>query len=432
MMLQFPFGDGCLPLDLDDDRIKAVLAPRTPKTESRRDEAGIIRDALLNPIGSPRLSELAAGKRHIVVITSDHTRPLPGRLTLPPLLDEIASGAPNAAVTVVVATGCHRGTTRRELEDKFGAGTLGRARFVVHDAFSEAAGLADLGPLPSGNPCVVNRVIVETDLLVSEGFIEPHFFAGFSGGCKAVLPGCAAAKTVLANHSAELIADPRARTGVLDRNRLHEDMLHAARRANLAFIHNVALDAGKRIVAAFAGDMEKAHATGCAFVSASSGVQAAVADVVITSNNGYPLDQNLYQTVKCLTAAEASCRSGGVIIGVAECRDGHGGEQFAAGLRGFASPAEALRTIEKRGADETLPDQWQLQILFRILSRFTVIMVTGPSVPSGVVEGLGMRKADSLPEALRIAERITGNANVQVTAIPDGVGVVVKAATFAA
>ena len=212
-------------------------------------------------------------------------------------------------------------------------------RIVVHDCRDESANVC-IGNLPSGAPCVIDRLAAEADLLIAEGFIEPHFFAGFSGGRKSVLPGICDKVTVLGNHCSKFIDSPFARTGILDNNPLHCDMLEAARLAKLAYIVNVVIDESKKTVAAFAGNYVTAHRTGCDFLLGYCRVKARIADIVITSNGGAPLDQNLYQCVKGMTAAEASCREGGTIIMCAECADGHGGEGFYRALRDCKSPAE--------------------------------------------------------------------------------------------
>ena len=190
------------------------------------------------------------------------------------------------------------------------------------------AHMVELGTLPSGGKLKINKIAAEADLLISEGFIEPHFFAGFSGGRKSVLPGVSSAATVMAYHCSEFIASEYARTGVLEGNPIHRDMIYAAEQAKLAFIINVVLDENKKVIRAYAGDFNEAHREGCRFVDQMSGVDAIPSDIVISTNGGYPLDQNIYQSVKGMTAAEASCNPGGVIIMVSSCIDGHGGQSL--------------------------------------------------------------------------------------------------------
>ena len=271
---------------------------------------------------------------------------------------------------------------------------------------------------------IVNRLAIETDLLISEGFIEPHFFAGFSGGRKSVLPGVAAKETVLANHCAEFINSPFARTGNLKHNPIHEDMLFAAKKANLAFIVNVVINGEKKIVKAFAGDAEKAHSAGCEFLKSCCGVAIPEVDIVITSNGGYPLDQNVYQCVKGMTAGEAVCREKGVIILCAACNDGHGGEAFYKTLSQSDSPRKLLESISSVPRNQTKVDQWQYQILARILDKFQVIMVTN-DCPHEMIRDMKMSVVANLDEALKLAYSMVGS-DARVAVIPDGVSVSVE------
>ena len=425
MRVSIPYGSSRISCDITDSRLRAVLAPTLPNASAKNPGDELVKASLARPVGSLPLRELARGKKRVVILSSDHTRPVPSAVIMPLLLEEIRGGNPGADITILVATGCHRCTTDDELEKRYGTEIVRTVKIVVHDSRDESGHVA-AGTLPSGGELVLNRLAVEADLLVAEGFIEPHFFAGFSGGRKSVLPGVAAYRTVLANHCAEFIASPGARTGILEGNPIHEDMVYAARKAGLAFICNVVLDPEKRIVAAFSGDMEKAHEEGCAFLARFAKVQAAPADIVITGNGGYPLDQNIYQAVKSMTAAEASCRPGGVIIEAAECRDGHGGEAFFHAFRDIPTPRGVQESILTRGRDSTEPDQWEIQIFARILTNHPVILVS--SAPRETAEYMNMKWASSLQDALALAEEILGDGNATVTVIPDGVSVIVDAA----
>jgi nickel-dependent lactate racemase len=283
--------------------------------------------------------------------------------------------------------------------------------------------LVSIGALPSGGECVISRIAYEADLLVSEGFIEPHFFAGFSGGRKSVLPGVAGRRTVLSNHRSEFIDHPRARTGILDGNPIHEDMLWAAKQAKLAYIVNVVLDAEKKVIYAVAGEPEAAHGRGTDFLFSLCGAEAVDADIVITTNGGYPLDQNMYQAVKGMTAAEATVREGGVIVMLAESGDGIGGDHFYHQLADEPDIDKTMAEFLSRGRDETVPDQWQTQILLRILKHARVIYVS--KMPDEVVEKMHMIPAHSLGEAIGIAKNIVGDG-ARIAAIPDGVSIMVR------
>ena len=281
-----------------------------------------------------------------------------------------------------------------------------------------------IGVLPSGADCVIDRLAVETDLLVAEGFIEPHFFAGFSGGRKSVLPGVCDQVTVLGNHCSKFIASPFARTGVLDGNPLHQDMLAAAKLAKLAYIVNVVIDEDKKVAAAFAGDPVKAHRQGCELLLGYCQVKPErKGDIVISSNGGYPLDQNVYQSVKGLTAAEAAAAPGAVLIMVSSCSDGHGGESFYRALHECESPEKLTEEILATPQTETKPDQWEYQILARVLCKHRVIYVTDPA-QKGTIEGMKMEWAPDVDEALARARQAKGDA-AHLVVIPNGISLMV-------
>jgi nickel-dependent lactate racemase len=342
---------------------------------------------------------------------------------MPLLLEEIREGNPDAKITILVATGMHRGTTRDEIAARFGPEISSNEKIIVHDCHDDA-NLVSLGTLPSGGELVLNRRAVECDLLIAEGFIEPHMFAGFSGGGKSVLPGVSGYMTVLANHCAEFIGHERVRAGILDGNPIHQDIVYAARAAKLAFILNVLLDEDKKIIAAFAGDTDAAHREGCNFLKGLAGVGSVPAEIVITGNGGYPLDQNIYQAVKCMTGAEASILPDGVIIVAAECCDGHGSDAFHDTFKNTRSPEAAMREIASRGRGDTLPDQWESQVLLRVLLKHKIIFIS--SVAPEMVEYMGMIPAPSLESALAKAAELLGKKDASVTAIPDGVGVIIE------
>ena len=423
MKLQIPYNKIQMNIEIPDANFQGVLESHPADCIMEGTEQEIVERALDNAIGSPSLEELAKDKKNVVIISSDHTRPVPSHVTMPILLRRLREANPDIDITILIATGFHRATTHEELVQKYGEKIVNEEKIVVHDSKDDAA-MADLGKLPSGGALKINKLAVEADLLIAEGFIESHFFAGFSGGRKSVLPGIASATTVMANHCSEFIASPYARTGILKNNPIHKDMLYAAQQAGLAFILNVVINAEKKVIAAFAGDSEKAHLTGCEYVLKMAEVKAQPADIVVTTNGGYPLDQNIYQSVKGMTAAEANCKEGGVIIMVSACNDGHGGQSFYENLRDVESPRALLDRIAKVPRNETIPDQWEMQILARILDKFTVIMVTDMCSPEMIKE-MHMEHAYTFEEALQRAFELKGK-DAGVVVIPDGVSVIVR------
>ena len=421
MTIHLPYGRTHLALELPESRINGVLRSRLEEYVPTLRELALVEAALAAPIGSEPLETLAKGKHNIVLIASDHTRPVPSKVLVPPMLAAIRRGNPDAKITILIATGCHRGTTKAELIEKFGPEIVENEEIRIHDCADEA-NMVTIGTLPSGGALRINRIAAEADLLVSEGFIEPHFFAGFSGGRKSVLPGIAARETVYWNHNAEFIASPYARTGILEGNPIHADMIYAARKAKLAFICNVVINAKHEVVGAFAGDCEQAHVAGAAFLKGLCQAEKRPADIVITTNNGYPLDQNIYQSVKGMTAAEATCKEGGVIIMAAACGDGHGGESFMRTMTQDMTAGEILTQIQATPKERTVPDQWESQILCRILSRFKLVLIS--ECDPELVRAMKMHPARDLDEALAIAENLLGFPG-QVTVIPEGISSII-------
>ena len=412
MKIHLPYGKTTIPMEISQKRVVESGIHRMPVRKSGWE---LVCEAMDNPIGSPKLSQLAQGKRNAVVIISDHTRPVPSRDIIPQMLAQLRQGNPQIDITLLVATGCHRGTTAQELVQKLGEDIIQQERVVVHDAFDESSNV-QLGILPSGAPLIIDRLAAETELLVAEGFIEPHFFAGFSGGRKSVLPGICAKETVLGNHCGAFICSEKARTGILEDNPIHRDMEAGAQMANLQYVVNVVIDDKKRTAAAFVGDFRQAHAAGVAFLRQYCQVSPIPGDIIVTTNGGAPLDQNLYQCVKGLTAAEATANPGATIILCAEMADGLGGDRFYTDMRDCESPESLYRHFSETPQANTVPDQWQTQILCRVLMKHRVIFVTRPEMKT-YIEDMKMEYAPNLNTALALA------GPGELTVIPDGVSV---------
>jgi nickel-dependent lactate racemase len=416
-----PYGKDYLKLKIEEERIVNLLESHLEQYIPGKSQLEIVKDSLENPTGSKKLSELAAGKNNVVIIASDHTRPVPSKIIMPLMLQEIRKGNPDAKITILISTGCHRETTKEELIDKFGPEIVESEKIVVHDSLNSE--VVYLGKLPSGGNLLINKIAVEADLLCSEGFIEPHFFAGFSGGRKSVLPGIASRTTVLANHCSRFIDSDNSRTGKLENNPIHADMLFGAKKAKLAFICNVIINSKKEVVYAVSGDVDSAHRKGVEFLRNYCEVKAPKTDIAISTNGGYPLDQNIYQAVKGMTAAEAAVRKDGVIIMLAKSEDGHGGKSFYEMFDNDKSLDQIYSEFMARNAEETVVDQWEAQILIRILKRARVIYIS--SCPDDMVRTFRMVPAQDLDEALSIAEKTVGK-NSTVSIIPDGVSLMVK------
>ena len=324
--IHVPYSKTGMDLNIEDKNLLKVLTSKAHDFKPAKSESQLVEDSMDNPIGSKKLEELAVGTF------------------------------------------------------KMGEEIVENEEIVMHISTDDSQ-MVKAGVLPSGGDFYLNKVAFEADLLIAEGFIEPHFFAGFSGGRKSILPGIASAKTIMYNHCSEFIDSKNARTGILTDNPIHRDMVYAAKTAKLAFIVNVVIDQDKKVIASFAGDVEDAHKVGCDFVTELSKIDATPADIAISTNGGYPLDQNIYQSVKGMTAAEATCKEGGVIIMIAACNDGHGGQSFYDNIAEASSPSEILKRVRSVDKGDTVPDQWEFQILARILEKYTVIMVTDQCDP---------------------------------------------------
>ena len=417
--IPIPYYTSTLNLHVDEENLKAVLTAKMHGFHAEKTQEQLVLDALEHPVGSPRLRELARDKQKIVIVTSDHTRAVPSKITLPLLLKEIRSGNPQADITILIATGLHRPTTEDEQRRMFGDEIVGHEKIAINNAFDPEQ-FVELCTLPSGAVFQVNKLAAQCDLLVTEGFVEPHFFAGFSGGRKSILPGVCSERTVNENHSYKAVSHPRSNSGMLKDNPIHADMLCAAKAVNVQFIFNVALDGEKKIVAAWAGDLEKAHEAGVAFIRQWSQCPVVTGDIVVTSNGGYPLDQNLYQSPKAMATAEACAGEDGVIIMCCSCCDGMGGAHFGEILQ-RGTPDEIDRYLSEIPPQKTIPEQWCAQVCVRVLRKHQVILVT-TFLDHDEVRRANMIPASTPDEALEIAYRLKGE-HASVVVIPDGVSV---------
>ncbi|MEI6085397.1 MAG: nickel-dependent lactate racemase [Verrucomicrobiota bacterium] len=336
------------------------------------DEPAAIRAALRQPIQSAPLAENVRAGNKVVIVHTDITRATPNDRILPVLLAELESaGISRSDITLINALGTHRPQTDAELRQMLGDKIVDNYRCLQHDA-NDAANLVSLGKTSRGHPVRVSRHFLNADVRILTGFIEPHFFAGFSGGPKGVLPSIAGAESVQSNHGYDMIGNPNATWGVTSGNPIWEEMREVALRTKPTFILNVTLNSAREITGVFAGDLLAAHAAGCAFVKEHA-MAAVVApfDIVITTNSGYPLDQNLYQCVKGLSAANRIVRDGGTIIIAAACADGlPEGGRFVELLEEAGSPQAALDMLAQPGFSQ--PDQWQVQIQATIQLRADV------------------------------------------------------------
>ncbi|MBN1533257.1 MAG: nickel-dependent lactate racemase [Spirochaetes bacterium] len=404
MKVSVPYGRGFLELDLPPGA--TVIEPRSPAPLS--DERAALRAALRAPLESPPLRELVGSSDRVVIVTSDITRPLPAGRIIPAILEEVPQLSRENA-TVLVGTGSHRACTEGELAAMLGRELCRGLRCVNHDAFRPGA-LAAAGTLGDGTVVTLNREYLEADIRITLGFIEPHFFAGFSGGPKAVMPGIAGIDTIRRFHRPEMIDHPMADWGVLEENPVQAMAAASARLAPPDFSVNVTLDGGGRITGVFCGDVIASHRQGAAFAAAHSIYRcAAPFDAVVTSNSGYPLDQSLYQSVKGICAAASIVRDGGDVICIARCDDGIPAHGDFADLLAMRDTPEALLAMIREPHFSRM-DQWQVQKLASVLVRARVHLTSG--LPDEAVRAAHLVPADDPGETLASIMRHQPGASV--------------------
>lgn len=372
MRVRLDYGSDGLEVVLPDEGVTVV----EPVVRQPVDEPlAALEAAIRAPLGGVALSEVALPGRTVAISVCDVTRAQPRREMLTALLRQMPLVRPED-VTILIATGTHRANNDAELEAMLGRDLLGRYRVVNHDSRLPST-LAAAGRTSTGVPVSLNRLWLSADVRITTGFVEPHFFAGMSGGPKMAAPGLAGLETVMALHDARRISHPRATWGITEGNPIHDDIREVARMTGVHFALDVTLDREKRITGAFAGELFEEHHLACEAVRRDSMREVSEAfDVVLTTNSGYPLDQNLYQAVKGISAAARVVKPGGTIVCAAECRDGvpaHGSYQQV--LSSQPTPPKLLEMIATPGF--AMPDQWQVQVQAQIQMRARVLVKSG-------------------------------------------------------
>jgi len=419
MNVDLAFGRHGLRLELPEDPAPAgarwnLLEPRwaTPLDDPR----AAIERALDQPLAGPSLEELARGRSSAAISVCDITRPAPNSVTLPPLLDRLRrAGIPRDGITILIATGLHRGATAAEIATIVGPEIAARYRVVNHNARAFAEHQS-LGSTARGTPVFIDRRFIQAGLHITLGFIEQHLMLGFSGGRKLVAPGLAAQETIKVIHSPRFMREPLATEGSISGNPLHAELLEVARMARHDFMLDVSLTQERQISGVFAGDPVKAHAAGVAFVEKTCLEQLdEPVDAVITSSAGYPLDLTFYQIVKGITAATHMVKPGGRILIVAQCAEGVGSPEFArrlAGLKDFHSFLDEIRSAPVE------VDQWQLEKLALAGEKFDLYFFT-PGVTKGQLGFLAEVCFSTLEEA--VAATLAGlPAEARVALVPEG------------
>ena len=414
MRIRLAYGKNGLNIDLPDNLNPAVLEPRY--VAGLPDPASAVRDALRNPIGSQPLKSLVKPGDKVGIVFSDITRPVPNRLLLPLLFEELGA-LPEERIVLFNATGTHRQNTDKELREMLGDDIVGRYRIVQNDA-NDRGSHTLVGRSSQGNDIWLLEEFVRCRVKILTGFIEPHFFAGFSAGGKAVMPGLALLQTINRNHDAEKMDNPHSRWGITVGNPVWEEVREAARMVSPSFLLNVTLNRDKQVTGIFAGDWEKAHQQGCEFVRSQAMLPVrAQYDIVISTNSGYPLDLNVYQSVKGMSAAANVVREGGSIVMAADCWDGipeHG--EYWKMLLEAGDIKTLLRTIRAPGFQRQ--DQWEAQIQALICQKAEVWFYSD-NLTDTQIESALLRPCRSIERTVeKLLEKYGPQASVCV--LPEG------------
>ena len=413
MRLRLDYGTDGMEVELPDERVTVIEPIPRPQVP---DPQATLTAAVRAPIGAaPLRGQVRSGQR-VAISVCDITRAQPRREQLAALFEEMPD-IPRGQITIFIATGTHRSNTDAELERMLGRDILSTCRVVNHDS-RDASTLAFVGRTATGVPVHLNREFLQADVRITAGFVEPHFFAGFSGGPKMVAPGLAGLETVMILHDAAHIGHPNATWGVIEGNPVHDDVREIARMVGVHFALDVTLNRDQQITAAFAGDILEQHRAACSY--ARDTAMRSVADpfdVVLTTNSGYPLDQNLYQAVKGMSAAAKIVKPGGTIICAAECRDGlpsHG--SYGAILKSQPSPEALLSMINTPGYAQ--PDQWQVQVQSQIQLKARVLVRTSGLSPDAV-RAAHFKPIEDVPAAVRSALADAGTGST-LCVLPQG------------
>ena len=414
MQIRFAFGRHGLDLTLPDGPNYEVIESRS--ASALPDVQKALDQALDHPIGSKPLTELAADKKTAAISVCDITRPAPNWLTLPPLLRRLHdAGIPVDGVTILIATGLHREATPSEINAILGPEIAAKYRVVNHDARVLAQHRA-LGKTRRGIPVFIDERFMAADLHITLGFIEQHLMLGFSGGRKLIAPGLAAQETIKVIHSPMFMREPMAVEGSITDNPLHGQLLEIARMARHDFMLDVTLTQSREVSGIFAGDPVEAHAAGVQFLRTTSLEKlSGLADAVVTSAAGHPLDLTFYQTIKGLTAAQHIAKPGGRILVLGECAEGVGSPEFAAKVASFTSYDSFLDEI---GNAEVEVDQWQLEKLALAGQKYELFFYL-PGLPKEKLGNLASRCFAS-PEAAVAAVLDGLPAGARVALVPEG------------
>jgi nickel-dependent lactate racemase len=412
MKLKLAYGHGQLDVELPEERTTVIEPAHVPGLPNER---AAIFQALENPIGTEALRNWIKPGNKVCIVFTDITRATPNDRIIPWLLEYLAA-VPRENITLLNGLGTHRPNTRAELEQLLTPAVVRDYRVLNHEPENPAE-LRQLGVTRDGTPALLNRHVLDADVRIITGFIEPHFFAGFSGGPKGIMPGVAGLETVVSNHGAKNIGDPNSSFGITMGNPIWEEMRDIALRVGPSFLLNVALNEKRQITGVFAGDLLGAHKVGCEFVRQSAMQKfAAPFEIVVTTNSGYPLDQNLYQGVKGMSAGARVIKPGGTLILACECREGvPANSSLDKLLRSASSPEEILALLATPGFVK--PEQWQAQIQALIQRKANVLVHS--SLPDEVIRAAHLTPCHDI--GATVAQLMSNQRNgARIAVLPQG------------
>jgi nickel-dependent lactate racemase len=407
--IKLPYGESFKTIHIPDKNLVGI--PETRQHPGLVNERETILVSLRKPTGSAPLIDRINSNDKVVIIVTDNTRACPEDRILPPVLEELETKISRDNLTIIFALGLHPPLNKKQMVKKLGKDIVEHYRVLNHDIND----CINIGITTRGTPIDVNRRVIEADFRISTGFIEPHFFAGFSGGRKSIAPGVFSVRSAYKNHSRSMLEHPLAKTGILKDNPVHEDMIEIAQAAKLDFIVNVLLNKKGEITHVVAGDPVQAHEKGCEIAQEISGARLdRKADITITTNSGAPLDLDLYQSVKGMETASHFTRDDGIIIICSACNEGAGPEEFVKMHRKATSPQEVLDNISDKHPAGV---QWQNQILANIQCKNDIYVVS--EMDKTIIRDMMMTPFDTFEEALNDAFRRLGK-DASIAVIPEG------------
>jgi len=407
MKVSLNYGHDSMVLDIPDKNYMGTLSPKDIK--EIEDPINEVRRALANPIGSKKLKKLVSPKDKIVILVSDISRPCPSYILLPPILEELKeTGVNKDQITIVFGLGVHRKHTEEEKKRLVGEEVYNQIKCIDHDIDN----CVKIGITKRGNEVSIFKEVLKADFIIATGNLEFHYFAGYSGGAKAVAPGVCGRKTIANNH--KYFLDFGAKAGKIEGNPIREEIEEIGEMVGINFMVNAVLNSHKKVVRVVAGDVTKAHREGAEYINNMFGVKIDhLADIVIASPGGYPKDIDLYQTHKAMENAKLAVKEGGIIIVAGECRDGLGEGKFAEALNGKLSPQELIEELK----NNFILGRHKASRIANINLNTEIYLVS--NLTDEIKKNLFIKSFDSLEEAFSQAIKVQGE-KAKVLVIPYG------------